>query len=445
MSDRNKVIWSEGLFLRPQHFQQQERYFERYVEGRAAGLAPWSWGFEELELDREHLAIGKLAVKRARGVFPDGTPFSIPDHDPAPQPLEVSTDLRARVFLALPLRRAGALDSDRRATADGLARQIVREIELKDVTQEGATTASVEVGGLRTRLIAEGTPTEDFACIPMTYIDGRRSDQVRLDDGFMPTVLRVKACPPLDAFLTEYLGMLTQRLEAFLLIVGSGGRGGGIGEIADFLKLQAIGRYEALVRHFGESASLHPEDFYRWALVIAGDFAALTTEKRRGPVFPPYRHDDLKATFKDVIAALRAYTPDPGPSRAVSIAVELRRPPNYYVARILDSTLIDSAEFILAVRADLPDRQVERTFPQMTTVAPVTRLNELLKGHDPGLTLSSLPQIPPHIPFRTNHVYFEIARNSQLWGDMKGSGAFGLYVPDGFPNLALEMWAIRVR
>jgi predicted component of type VI protein secretion system len=59
--------------------------------------------------------------------------------------------------------------------------------------------------------------------------------------------------------------------------------------------------------------------------------------------------------------------------------------------------------------------------------------------------LSPLPQIPPHIPFRTNHVYFEVVRNSALWADMKGSGAFGLFVPEGFPNLALEMWAIRVR
>src|ERR1700730_13705041 len=103
MSDRSKVIWSEGLFLRPQHFQQQERYLEAYVEGRAAPLRAESWGFEELELDRDVLAIGKLSIRRARGVFPDGTPFSIPDRDPPPAPLEVPADLRnARVYLALP-------------------------------------------------------------------------------------------------------------------------------------------------------------------------------------------------------------------------------------------------------------------------------------------------------------------------------------------------------
>ena len=66
MSDRSKVIWSEGLFLRPQHFQQQERYLEAYVEGRTGSLRADGWGFDELELDRDVLSIGKLAIRRAR-------------------------------------------------------------------------------------------------------------------------------------------------------------------------------------------------------------------------------------------------------------------------------------------------------------------------------------------------------------------------------------------
>ena len=33
MSDKNKVVWSEGLFLRTQHLQQQDRYTEGLVRG----------------------------------------------------------------------------------------------------------------------------------------------------------------------------------------------------------------------------------------------------------------------------------------------------------------------------------------------------------------------------------------------------------------------------
>src|SRR5580693_5016490 len=116
MSSNNRVVWSEGLFLRPQHFQQQTRYFERYVEGRGRPLRAHSWGLSELEIERDLLGIGKLGLRRAAGVFPDGTPFCMPDDDPLPAPLELTELIRdQRTFLALPVRKEGARECDRRA------------------------------------------------------------------------------------------------------------------------------------------------------------------------------------------------------------------------------------------------------------------------------------------------------------------------------------------
>jgi len=40
----NKVIWSEGMFIRPQHFQQQIRYIENFVEGRCSAFGAYGWG-----------------------------------------------------------------------------------------------------------------------------------------------------------------------------------------------------------------------------------------------------------------------------------------------------------------------------------------------------------------------------------------------------------------
>jgi len=48
MSWNSKVIWSEGMFLQPQHLQQHDRYLQRQLETRAAGLHPYSWGFTAL-------------------------------------------------------------------------------------------------------------------------------------------------------------------------------------------------------------------------------------------------------------------------------------------------------------------------------------------------------------------------------------------------------------
>src|ERR1043165_4701920 len=101
MSGYNRVVWSEGLFLQPQHFQQQDRFFERYVETRCQSLIPHSWGFSEIELERDFLSIGKFGVRRAAGVFPDGTPFRMPDDDALTPPIDIGTDVRDQiVYLA---------------------------------------------------------------------------------------------------------------------------------------------------------------------------------------------------------------------------------------------------------------------------------------------------------------------------------------------------------
>ena len=85
----NKVLWSEGMFLRTQHFQQFERYLERLNESTARWLHPFGWGFARLEIDEGLLRTGSLALARAAGILPDGTVFDAPHADDHPRPLDV--------------------------------------------------------------------------------------------------------------------------------------------------------------------------------------------------------------------------------------------------------------------------------------------------------------------------------------------------------------------
>src|ERR1700742_1817990 len=145
MSSNNRIVWSEGLFLRPQHFQQQERHLERYIEGRSRELRAHSWGFTEIEIERDLLAIGKFGLRRAAGVFPDGTPFSMPDDDPLPAPLELTAQTRdQKILLAIPLRRESARESDRREQVDGIVRYRSKDFEARDITSDSNSTATLE-------------------------------------------------------------------------------------------------------------------------------------------------------------------------------------------------------------------------------------------------------------------------------------------------------------
>ena len=94
MSWRNRVVWSQGMFLQPHHFQQETRFVEHLVDSRTRAAHPFAWGFSELVLDEAQLALGKLGLVRGSGILPDGTPFSFPDVDAVPVPCEVPDDLK---------------------------------------------------------------------------------------------------------------------------------------------------------------------------------------------------------------------------------------------------------------------------------------------------------------------------------------------------------------
>jgi len=443
MSVNNRVIWSEGLFLQPQHFQQQDRHFERYVETRCHALISHSWGFTELELELDFLGIGKFGLRRAEGVFPDGTPFRMPEDDPLPPAIDIGPQVRDQIlYLAVPLRRAGEVEVDRSATSDGLVRHEVRELQMRDATSLGGDTTLVEVGALRTRCILASEVTDAYACVPLAHvIECRQDKRVVLDDAFIPTVLHTGAAVRLATLATELQGLFHQRGEALGGRVAATGRGSAA-EIADFLMLQAINRYEPLLAHYADSRAIHPEAFFQICLAAAGELATFTTTSKRPPSFAPYRHDRLRESFEPVILSLRASLSAVLDQSAINIPIEPRKF-GLSVAVVPDRRLYSTAVFILAARADIPSEELRRRFPSQLKIGPVEKINELVNLQLPGVPVHPVPVAPRQIPFHAGFAYFELDQTSELWDQLTTAGGVGLHVAGEWPGLAMEFWAIR--
>ena len=443
MSAHNRVIWSEGLFLQPQHFQQQDRYFEQYIETRCQPLVSYSWGFTEIELERDFLKIGKVGFRRLAGVFPDGTPFRMPDDDPLPPPIDIAADMRdQRLFLALPLRRAGELESARGPIADELVRQEIREFQIANTAVNAGDPATLEVAGLRTRLLLEREATEAYACIPLAHIVECRADQqVVLEEQFIPTILQLRAATRLATVTTELLGLFHQRGEALGGRVAATSRGAA-SELADFLMLQTINRYEPLLSHFADTGVIHPEAFFQICVAAAGELSTFTTTSKRTPKFPGYRHDRLKETFEPVIVSLRESMSKVMTQVAIPIPLEPRKF-GISVAIVPDKTLFSTAVFILAARADGPADYVRQRFPTQVKIAPAERIGDLVRQGLPGVPVVPVPVTPRQIPFHAGYAYFELDQTHELWDQLKNSGGMAIYVPGDFPGLAMEFWAIR--
>ena len=442
MSWNNKVIWSEGMFLRPHHFQQHTRYIEHYVEGRSAVLRSYPWGFNRLQIDRQLLTLGKLGISAAQGVFPDGTPFNIPDDEDPPSSLDVPEDtLDTIVYLGLPVRRPGATEADINDDPHGLARYLPRESVIRDSNANFENETQLQLGKLRMRLLLENEKLDDYLCIGIARIAECRSDKhIVLDEDYIPTVLNCQAEPVLAGFMKELQGKLHSRGDDLARRVSGVGRG--VAEMTTFLFLQLVNRYEPLIAHLATLEGLHPESLYRLTLEMAGELATFASESKRPIGFPPYRHDDLQTSFAPVIAELRGYLSMDVIEVAVPIDLKKRKF-GFYKAAINDSKLLTQASFVLAVNANIPVEDLRGHFPAQVQIGPVEKIDNMARHQLPGIRLQPLAVAPRQIPFDPGAVYFGLDTTGEHWQELQVSGALALHVSSEFPGLEMELWAIR--
>jgi type VI secretion system protein ImpJ len=443
MSGNSKVIWSEGMFLRPQHFQQHDRYIENLVNHRCLGLKAYSWGFYELEIDTDLLKIGKVALTACKGLFPDGTPFSLPEEDDLPLPLDIPEQIHNElIFLALPLRRTESAQSDTIADADGLARFRMDEREVKDNNKGAEQKAPVQVGRLKTRFLRQKDERSGFTCIGVVRVIEVRADKtVVLDDQFIPANLNCIAVPKVSGYLKELHGLLTTRSEAIAGRVASAGQGG-VAEIADFLLLQIVNRYQPLFRHLSTVAGFHPEELYRYGIQLAGELATFFRTDKRPIEFPIYNHENLQTTLRPLMEELRQLLGKVYEPRAVRIQL---KGPKYgtYAAKRPDINLLKRAAFVLAARAEMPTESLRRDFPRQTIIGPVEEIRQYVSSLTQGINIHPLAVAPRQIPYHAGFTYFELDKHGEIWKKMAASGGFAIHIGGNYPGLKLEFWAIK--
>jgi type VI secretion system protein ImpJ len=173
------------MFLRAQHYQQQDRYFEHLLQARAAPLVAHPWGVTELALDRDLLAAGKFALSNIAGVLEDGTPFAIPGTADHPRPLDLIEGTRNQiVYLALPVRQPGSPEVSASDGPEGAAaRYALRAFEAYDTHSDATLPAELAVGRPRLRYMLESEERAGFSCLGLARIVEVQADRrVVVDD-----------------------------------------------------------------------------------------------------------------------------------------------------------------------------------------------------------------------------------------------------------------------
>src|SRR5438046_217149 len=108
MKAAQKVVWSEGLLMAPQHLQEQDSFHEALLCDRLDAIDPFNWGVVRIELDRKALSANHVQLSLLTGVLPDGTALAVDANHPELPPSRVignhfpHTQTRLDVYLSLP-------------------------------------------------------------------------------------------------------------------------------------------------------------------------------------------------------------------------------------------------------------------------------------------------------------------------------------------------------
>ncbi|PHN57719.1 type VI secretion protein [Pseudomonas sp. ICMP 8385] len=439
----DKVIWQEGMLLRPQHLQHNDRYYHQQLARRSQLAQGYAWGFLTLEIDPQYLDMGKVVVSQASGVLPDGTLFEL--REPAsPLVLEIPANSGSQaVYLALPMVAGNAVEVRQPAQADVVARYTAYEAEVGDANAGEDTRCTITCARPDFRLLLGDDPGGQ-TCVKLKVAqvqDCSAQGVVALDSVFSPTFMHLHGSPFLLSCLKEVISLLAFRGDAIAERLQDAGQAAGA-QMGDFLMLQLINRTELILRHDLDQARLGPDQLYQALLGLLGELSTFSSETKRACFEGHYRHSDQGASFRDLMAAIRSVLSMVLEQHAIELVLQPRQY-GVLVCPVNDLNLLGSATFILAASARGDSEALRLRLPAHLKVGPVERIRELVNLHLAGISVKPLPVAPRQIPFHASKTYFMLELSARDLEQLEHSGGFAFHVSGEFADLELKFWAIR--
>lgn len=441
----SKVLWGEGLFLRPQHFQQQDRYHEARLNQTACALHPYAWGVRKIVIDQDALRHDLLRVEEASLLFPDGEVVQAPGSDALPLQVRLG-DLPPAVQTVTYHAALPALNVHGDNCAVGECAGDQRFARVDRETQDLYTQAAqAPVTYLRKslRLIADSEALEAFESFPLVRLRRVATGGFEIDPSFLPPSLSVDAVPVLHANLARLTEKLLAKVNAIYAhlrepshnVVEIHG-----GDMSSLWLLHTASMGYAELSHYLNHRELHPERLFSVMLGLAGGLLTYSRGVKLEDL-PSYVHADPGPQFARLDGIIRELLDTVISSRYFTI--NLRHERMSYYRRELDSGKIDTQTTLyLAVSADMPALRLVEIVPLQFKLGAPEDVDKFVLSALPGVKLTHAPQLPPALPARPDTYYFVLENRGTLYEAMLKSQAISIYVPTSIRELRLELIAV---
>jgi type VI secretion system protein ImpJ len=446
MNNTTKVLWGEGLFLRPQHFQQQDRYHETRLHTVATALHPYAWGVAKIQVDREALANNILRLQEFAAIFPDGEQYAAPANDSLPDTIALNdipqTLQTITYYAAIPMIKAYGENFSATDQPNAAARYSQINLETPDLFTQ-AVRAELTYLKKSVRLVSELDPRDSLISFPLLRLRRASSGGFEIDPAFVPPSITIRSAPILMQLLRRLLDALQAKVNALyghhrepsknVIEFRSG-------DIASFWLLHTTSAGYASLSHYLNNPQLPPERLFEQLLNLAGGLMTFSKNHVLNDL-PAYQHLDTGSCFLRLDSLIRELLNTVISTRYFAIALSETRP-SYHQGQLDSGKIDDKTAFYLAVSASIPAAELVDTTPVRFKIGAPEDVDKLVLSAMPGVKLIHAPQVPAAIPVRPDTYYFALDNKSPLYARMLQAQAISIFAPSGIPDLHLEFLAV---
>jgi type VI secretion system protein ImpJ len=450
-----RVVWSNGMFLTPQHFQAQDEYFDEELRFRSRSSNFANWGLTRIGVDEPALVNGLFRIRYGEGVMPDGLTFSMPEGDEPPAGRSVGewlppTQESLDVYLAIPeLKLLGQNFSLAAPDHSGLnghaysTRYVAETALLPDATED-SDQKPIQLARKTWRLLFEGERLDGFVSMRIAQVSRNQKGEYILSPKFIP--------PLLDIAASDYLMMLARRqmevLAAKSASLASPRREKNRGladfttsEVAQFWLLHTVNTYLPDLKHIWKIRRGHPEVLFRIMLRLAGALSTFAIE-RSATDLPDYDHEELGVCFTGLDLRIRDLVETVLPSKCLALPLV---PVDKLVwgCNIPDDKYLVNSQAFLSLSARMAVDEVIGKFPRLAKVSARSEIERLVSKSLSGVTLRHAPAPPSSIPLKLENQYFSLGQSGPLWDSIRQSRTLVVFAPSEIAEPKMELLLVE--
>jgi type VI secretion system protein ImpJ len=408
----DKVAWSEGVLLLPQHFQQLDRYHESLLTARLDAIEALNWGVLHVELDASALAQGNVSLINFEGIMPDGTPVALNAQSglaaPRQRPLAdhfPSSQRSLQLYLAIPRERMGVTNY---AHEGDQLRYTLRARKLPDAARDDRH-ADVQLAVPALRLLFEDESCDGFSALPIAQVVRDENGTPVLSDSYVPPCLRVSSsrviARRLERLLAAMLGRYRVLTEA-RRVNGEGRVEFNAGDVTRYLQLNALNGMFPAIYHLARAKDVSPRMAYLQLSQLAGQLATFTPD---GDMSEPldFEFHNLERTFGELFDLCERLLSALDADRYLRASMQFQQNGRFY-CELSDVRIERCQRFFIAVESNVPRAVVFDEILQRAKVASHGDMEFVLSRNVSGIRVAGCEKPPIEFPIRPGLTYFEL-------------------------------------